>query len=507
MSNLLIILPLVISITAGTVLMIFWRNINAQKTGSIIFSSLNLISSIWLFLSVWHNGIIVVQSGNWKAPIGISFVADQFAATLIMTSAIAALALSIYSGATLRDERLRHGFFPVFHMLIGGVQGAFLTGDIFNLFVFFEVIILSSFVILSLGGKKRQMEGAIKYVSLNVLASSLFLIGIGFLYGLTGTLNFADLSLKMALVEKRGLVNVAASLFLVSFGIKSAIFPLYFWLPASYHTPPTAITATMGGLLTKVGVYAMVRTFTLVFGGEDYLGMILGIAAALTIVSGGFGAMMHQNLGKVFGYLIICHIGFMIAGLAMFNEAALSGTAFYLVHDILVKTSVFIILGIVLKISGTQNIKDLGGLYKSFPLLSLLMAITLFSLVGIPPFSGFWPKIFFVQGGLESKDYALIFFIVLGSFITLWVIAKVWAEAFWKEAVSLPRKIRTAHFPELPKNKQMGMIIPLVFLTIVILYVGLAAENISLLSQKIGSDLMHPSLYIESVLGKISEKP
>jgi multicomponent Na+:H+ antiporter subunit D len=501
MNNILVIAPILFQLFAGTVLLFFWTKIQLQKVLSILFSIISLGLGIWLFLLTWTEGIQFTYAGNWDAPFGISFVSDLLSATLVLIASISGLAVSLFSVGTMREERLKFGFFPIMHFLIMGLSGAFLAGDMFNLYVWFEVVIIASFVLLTLGSTKSQLEGAIKYVSLNLLASSLFLIGIGFVYGLTGSLNFADVAVKLSAISNRGLINVTAGIFLVSFGIKSAIFPMYFWLPASYHTPPPAVSAIFGGLLTKLGVYALLRTFTLMFGGDEFLGIMLSIIAALTILSGGLGALLQKNLSKAFGYLIICHIGFMIAGLGMFTEVAILGTVFYLFHDIIVKTNLFMVAGLVLKINGTQDITKLGGMYKSYPLISILLSIPLFSLVGIPPLSGFWPKIFLIQGGLASEEYFLIAFIVLGSFLTLWVVAKIWAEVFWKNAENLPVKASGLYFNQLSKTNQMLVIIPIIFLSIVSLYIGFAAENIYVLSEKIAADLMNPQKYIETILG------
>ncbi|MGY6741469.1 MAG: proton-conducting transporter transmembrane domain-containing protein [Cecembia sp.] len=500
MNNPYIVLPIILQLVAAVVLMFFWTKTKAQKLLSIIFSVAAVLVAAYLLISVWHEGILVTQSGNWKAPFGITFVADLLGVTLVLVSSIAALGVSIFSSGSMREERLKFGYYPVFHFLVMGLQGAFLTGDIFNLYVWFEVIIISSFVLMTLGGKKAQLEGAIKYVSLNLLASSLFLIGIGFLYGLTGTLNMADLSIKIKEIQNIGLVNVTAGLFLVAFGIKSAIFPMYFWLPASYHTPPPAVTAIFGGLLTKVGVYAMLRTFSLIFGGDEFMTVTISIIAALTILGGAFGAMSHRHMSKIFGYLIISHIGFMMVGISIFTEIALLGTIFYLIHDIIVKTNLFMVSGLVLKINGTQDIKDLGGLYKSYPLLSLLMAIPLFSLVGIPPLSGFWAKIFFVEGALEARDYLLVISVILGSFLTLWVIGKVWTEVFWKKGENLPKQANGVYFDELSQTGKWSMVFPMLLLSFVSLYIGLGAKHVISLSQKIATELVDPSSYIQVVL-------
>ncbi|CEN40336.1 Na(+)/H(+) antiporter subunit D (fragment) [Capnocytophaga canimorsus] len=317
---------------------------------------------------------------------------------------------------------MRFGFLPIFHFLLLGLNGAFLTGDIFNLYVWFEIIIISSFVLLTLGGEKAQLEGAVKYFTLNILASVFFLTALAVLYGITGTLNMADLHAKMAAVENRGLVQITALLFLIGFGTKAAIFPFYFWLPASYHTPPDAVSAIFGGLLTKVGVYALIRVFTLIFIGETFVSEVIMGLSVLTLLIGGMGALVQNNIVKVFAYLIICHIGFMLLGIGIGGEKALSGVIYYLIHDITVKTNLFLIAGLIYKISGTHSMRNLGNIYKQYPKLSLLIIISLFSVVGIPPFSGFWPKISLINASFGLEGYqgiVMIAAIIFASFITL----------------------------------------------------------------------------------------
>lgn len=501
MSNQYIILPVIFQLFSAILLMFFWTRIGIQKILSIAASFVSLGIAIWLFSTVWNSGIQTMQAGNWQAPFGITFVADTFSATLVLLTAISGLAVSSFSAGSLRNARVRFGYFPIFHFLLMGLNGAFLTGDIFNLYVWFEIIIISSFVLLTLGGEKAQIEGSIKYVTMNLLASVIFLTAVAILYGLTGSLNMADLSLRVAEIENRGLVNVTAILFLVGFGIKSAVFPLYFWLPASYHTPPPAVSAIFGGLLTKVGVYAILRVFTLIFIPDEFTGNLITWIAVFTILSGGLGALVQNNLRKVFSYLIVCHIGFMIAGLALYTELALAGAVFYLIHDIIIKTNLFLISGIVFKIKGTYSMRLLGGMYKSFPLLSLLMAIPLFSLVGIPPLSGFWAKLYLIEAGLHTSQFVLIAFIILGSFITLFVIAKVWAEVFWKSGENVPKKGHIKYFYELKPLKRAAMVIPVIMLTIVTLYIGFGAEHIANAAGVAGKELMNPVKYIEAVLG------
>jgi len=366
--------------------------------------------------------------------------------------------------------------------------------------VWFEIIIISSFVLISIGGEKNQLEGAVKYFALNFFASMIFLTALGVLYGLVGTLNMADISLKIAEVQNRNLVEISAVLFLVGFGIKSAIFPLYFWLPASYHTPPSAVSAIFAGLLTKVGVYALIRVFTLIYGGEGFLSILLLTLAIMTIFSGGVGAIIQNNMKKVFMYFIICHIGFMIGGLALFTEVAMAGVIFYLIHDIIIKTNLFLISGLIYRIKGTTNMKKLGGLYANYPKLSLLLAIPLFSLIGIPPLSGYWPKISLILASFNAEEYWFFGALIFGSLITLIVIAKLWSEVFWKDQPKINFPEKFIYFDQLRIGQKFTFIFPIAFLTFVTLYIGFGAEHIQQLSQRIASELINNELYIDAVL-------
>jgi multicomponent Na+:H+ antiporter subunit D len=355
-------------------------------------------------------------------------------------------------------------------------------------------------VLLTIGGEKAQLEGAVKYFTLNILASIVFLTAIAVLYGLTGSLNMADLVAKVAAVENRTLVQVNALLFLVGFGIKAAVFPLYFWLPASYHTPPSAVSSIFGGLLTKVGVYALIRVFTLIFEIDNLIENVFLVVAALTLFSGAIGAIVQNNIRKIFSYLVICHIGYMIAGLGMLTEVALAGAIFYLIHDIIVKTNLFMVSGVIYKLKANHNIKKLGDLYADYPKLSLLFVIPLFSLVGIPPLSGFWPKLSLIGAGWETENYLIIASILFASFITLFVIVKLWGEVFWKSGEKLPVLRNFPYFKTLSPVQKVQMLTPIVFLGFISLYIGFGAENIQILSTRIANELMDNQEYIDAVL-------
>lgn len=499
MTGQLVIYPLLLQLLLSIILMFFWSRVSWQKVISIVGGFINIAASVWLFAFIWNEGTHTVQAGDWAAPFGITFVADSLSATLVLLTAISGLAVSVFSASSIAAARLKYGYFPIFHFLLLGLNGAFLTGDVFNLYVWFEIIIISSFVLITLGGEKAQLEGAVKYFTLNILGSMIFLTAIAVLYGLTGSLNMADLSLKVAAIENRGLVEITGILFLIAFGIKAAVFPLYFWLPDSYHTPPSAVSAIFAGLLTKVGVYALIRFFTLIFVANTFLQDTILVLAILTLVSGGLGALVQNNLRKVFSYLIICHIGFMIIGLGIFTEVAIAGAIFYLIHDIIVKTNLFMVSGLIYRITGTNSITACGGLYAQYPLFSLLIAIPLFSLVGIPPLSGFWPKISLITAAFEIENWWAIGAILFASLITLVIIAKVWANVVWKDKPELPERLDFRYYEKLTKEGKMQLVAPIVFLSLVSLYIGFGAEHVQQLSSRVASELMDSQQYIDAV--------
>lgn len=503
--NNLVVYPILLQFITSIVLMFLWRQIKIQKYISVTSSVISLGMAVYLFWYVYTQEFIAVNAGMWEAPFGITFVADTLSATLTLLTAISGLAVSAYATATISNARIRFGFLPVFHFLLTGLNGAFLTGDIFNMYVWFEIIIITSFVLLSLGGEKAQLEGAIKYFTLNIISSAFFLTALGVLYGITGTLNLADLHDKMAAVPHKGVVQLAGLLFLIGFGTKAAIFPFFYWLPSSYHTPPAAVTAIFGGLLTKVGVYALVRAFTLVFPPNEFIDGLLLCLGVLTLITGGMGALVQNNIVKVFSYLIVCHIGFMVLGLALHNMQSLSGAMSYLTHDIVAKTNLFLIAGLIYKITGTHSLRDLGGLYKNYPKLSLLMFIPFVAVIGVPPFSGFWPKIALIKGSMLSdswQSWVFVGAILLASFLTLFVIAKVWANAFWKEATNLPKLKDFKYFDMLSADKKLEIVLPILFLVGITLYISFGAEQIQQLSDRIAYELLSNERYIKAVFGR-----
>lgn len=500
MNDNFVIAPVLIHLFSALLMLVFWRRTVTHRVISIAAAMVGLVISFVLFRNVFYGDIMTLTAASWKAPFGIVFVADTFSALLVLLTSVVALAVSIFSAVGVGRARMLYGYFPIFHFLIMGLNGAFLTGDIFNLYVWFEVIIIASFVLLTLGGRKAQLEGAVKYMALNILASTFFLTGIGILYGITGTLNMADLAQKIPLVANQSVVNLTAMFFLIGFGIKSAVFPLYFWLPSSYHTPPSAVAAVFGGLLTKVGLYAMFRVFTLVFTPDDFMKIVFLVIAVMTILTGALGALIKTNIRRLFSYLIVCHIGFIVGGLGLYTHLAILGAVFYLIHDIIIKTNLFLIAGLIRQMRGTMDMNRLGGLYGNYPKLSLVIALVLFSLAGIPPLSGFWPKIYLIEASFLVNNGWMIAGIIIGSFITLYVLAKLWASIFWKEAST--DAIIQDSFAEMDASRKIFFVLPILLLAAVTLYLGFNAEMIINISDKIATEMMDTTPYEKAVLGE-----
>lgn len=494
--------PILFQAFVAVLLLFFWQKVKIQRWISIIGSAIAVIISFSLFFHVWENGIISIQMGNWAAPFGITLIADSLAVTMVVLASIVGFAVSLFSTRGIVASRIKFGYYPILHFMIMGLSGAFLTGDIFNLYVWFEVIIISSFVLLTIGGKKAQVEGAVKYFTLNMLASVVFLTAIALLYGTTGTLNMAELAQIIPLVENQGLIEIIAIIFLIAFGVKSGVFPLFTWLPAAYHTPPAAVSSLFGGLLTKLGIYAMLRVFTLLFSMSAFNFDWIIFIAVLTIISGAMGALVQKDLIKMFSYLIICHIGFMLSGLGMGSEIAITGAVFYMIHDIIVKSNLFLVGGILHRITGSTRIANMGGIMKDYPMLTLLFLIPLFSLVGVPPFSGFWPKISLISASLLTENYWVLGSIIFGSVITLVVVAKIILEVFAKNLPKRPALKSFKYFTDFSNLEKRVLIYPIVLLALISLVIGFGAEPIQQLSEKVAFELTHPEVYIETVFPK-----
>ncbi len=495
------IYPLLLPMLTGALALIFFKSPSIQKWINTAGSALLFGFSMALLINVNNDGIQVLQAGNWPAPFGISLVADMFSALMVAVTGLKALLVAIYSLGSMDDKRINFGFFPIYQLLLLGVNGAFMTGDIFNLYVWFEVMLIASFVLLALGNEKAQLEGAVKYVVINLISSLVLLGGIGMVYSMTGTLNMAMVAQTLPDVENTGLVITVAMFFMVSFGIKSAVFPLFFWLPASYHTPPIAVTSIFAALLTKVGVYSLIRFFSLIFTQDiAYTHTILLWIGVPTMVVGVLGAAAQYDVRKILSFHIISQIGYMIIGLAFFTKFAIAGVIYYIIHNILAKTNLFLASGIAYKLVGSYHLSRLGGLYKSYPFLSTLFLISAFSLAGMPPFSGFWAKFMVIAAGLEIGQWVAIGFALAVGIMTLFSMTKIWMGAYWSPLPEEAPVVADKDFEQPATWRLAFMYAPVIFLAVLMVAIGIFGQPFIDMLYTAAEQILNPSTYIDAVL-------
>ena len=501
LSNILIY-PLIIPFVTG--LIGYPLRNHKYVNGSLGLLSLLLLLgiNIRLLLYLAHpdtDTMLVLQLGNIKAPFGISFVADYLAVIMLLLCNITAIFAWMFSLFYLDEGYYRTGLSTIFFLLLFGIHGAFLTGDIFNLYVWFEVILIASFALFILRGNRIKLDAAVKYVVLNLLATLTFLLAVALLYGLTGSLNMAELHQRLqdyTSVHGWGALPQAVVLFfIVALGIKSAVFPLFFWLPASYHTLPVPIVALFSGIMTKVGVYAFIRLFTLIFPLQALNQNILLWIAGLTMLTGVMGAISHFEIKRILAFHSISQIGFMIMGLAIMTPLALTGTLFYMLHHGLVKSNLFLISGMVKRIAGTDDLNLLGGLYRYTPCLAYLFLFSAFALAGFPPFSGFWGKLMLIQAGLSTEHYVMSGIALLTGLLTTVSMLKIWNYGFWR-----PRCPGRVLDLRLNAGEKFFMLGSIVGGTLLILYLSIFPDTILLILQQAVAQLRQPEIYVQYVL-------
>lgn len=495
-------LPILTPLLAAAITLALWKRPRLQLTLAIVASASVLALGVALLHQVRTQGVQAVALGGWAAPFGITLVADLFAAIMVVLGAIVTLAVAVTASASLDRPRAASGFAPLLLCLLAAVSGAFLSGDLFNLYVWFELMLLSSFVLMTLGGERPQIEGAIKYVTLNLVSSVLFLASVGLIYAVTGTLNMAHLAQRLDAVDSPVLATAIAAPLFVSFAIKAAVFPVFFWLPASYHTPPPLVSALFAGVLTKVGVYAIIRAATLLFDQErQALADVILAVAALTMVSGVLGAVAQNDMRRILSFHIVSQIGYMLMGLgvALHAEgpemravavAAMAGSVLYIMHHIIVKTNLFLIGGAVVAARGDSSLERLGGIVSTNPLLAALFFVSAMSLAGMPVLSGFWAKLALVRAGLEAQTYLIVAASLAVSALTLLSMMKIWTEGFLREPPEgAPRA--SLH------PASLAVIAALATLTVAI---GFGAGPVYDLASDAAEQLLASGAYIDAVL-------
>lgn len=488
----LLLFPVLIPFLTAMILVFFPKKVKAQRTVTLVGLAASVAVSVWLLLTVMRDGIQAVTLGSWPAPFGITMVSDPLSAVLVLTSNLITLFIAWYSIRSIGEGREKHFYYPAMMFMLTGINGAFTTGDIFNMFVFFEVLLMASYVLIVLGGEKRQLRESIKYILVNVISSAFFVTTVAMLYSVVGTLNMADISAKTADIGQSGILTVIAVMLILVFGLKGAIFPLYFWLPGSYAAPPVPVLALFGALLTKVGVYAIMRTVTLLFPNDPgFTHEMLMVLAILTVIAGCIGALAYFDLKQIVIYNIIIAVGVILFGVAQMNTAGLEGAVFYLIHDMLIKAALFMLIGVIIAVTGTSNLREMGGLLKTYPGLAWTWLIAAFGLAGIPPLSGFFGKLLIVQGAFEADNLWGGVIILLSSLVVLLSVIRIFIHAFWGE----PRPVAGVS-----SRIYRGLFIPAALLTAITVFYGVGTEWIRPVMTDAANILHEPSIYIDAVL-------
>lgn len=433
--NVWLALPLVAPLL-GAALAVMIRRLAVQRVISFTALAASLVAAVVVVARVAaDDSIEVTRLAGWPSAVAITLVADRLSALMLVVAiAVVSIVLAFAIGQRAADERSPF-YHPTYLVLAAGIAQAFLAGDLFNMFVAFELLLMASYVLLTLEGTDAQIRSGTTYVVLNVVESMVLLTAVGLVFAATGTVSLAELPARLADLPE-GVRTGLNLLLLVAFGIKAAVFPLFFWLPDAYPTAPSSVTAVFAGLLTKVGVYAMLRTQTLLFpGGFDTL---LVVVAGLTMVIGVLGAISHVEMKRILSFHIVSQIGYMVMGIGLGGEAALAATVFYLLHHIPVKSSLFLVQGIVERETGTSAFEDVGGLARRSGLLGVLFLVPALSLAGLPPFSGFLAKFALVRAGLDGEQYVIVAVALFASLLTLVSMTKIWAGVFWGDVLPVP---------------------------------------------------------------------
>jgi len=478
--------PVLVPMAASGLCMMLWHRPGAQRAVHLAALVLMLLASLGLLRQVISQGILALSFGGWAPPFGISFVADGMSAALVVVTGVLAMAIGVFNLASTRQRHVHNGVYPLLLGMLAAVNGAFLTGDIFNLYVWFEIMLITAMGLLVIDKTRAQLDGALKYAVLNLLSTLVFLLAIAILYGVAGTLNMADLARVLPEMESSTALVVSSALFLIGFGIKAGYFPMFFWLPASYHTMSIGLLAIFAGLLTKVGVYACFRVFSLLFAGGEGLREIIALMAAGTMLFGVFGAAVQWDVRRILAFHIISQIGYILLGLAVGTAAAFAGGVFYIVHHIIVKANLFLVAGAMYRITGTYDLRRSGGLVRSHPLLACLFAIPALSLAGIPPLSGFWAKFMVIDASFRGGAAWLAGVGLFVGLLTVFSMSKIWIEAFWKPPSFERRHVRRVPLPMLVSIAALGAIT---------VWIGLQPEALVQFSQQAAASLVDPAGY------------
>ncbi|HET7305097.1 MAG TPA: Na+/H+ antiporter subunit D [Segeticoccus sp.] len=501
----LVPLPVALPLVGAGITVVAGRHTRIQRLVSVTVLTAVVAVSGALLWAADHAGPQVVEVGGWPAPLGIVLVVDRLSALMLVVSSLVTLGVLLYSigqgRSSFDDESDGEAPLPIFHptmmVLAAGVSTTFVSGDLFHIYVGFEMLLVASFVLLTLGGTPPRVRAGVTYVIVSMLSSLVFLVAIALVYAATGTVNLAQLAGRLDALPE-GTRTALQVLLLLGFAIKAAVFPMSGWLPDSYPTAPAPVTAVFAGLLTKVGVYAIIRTQTLLFP-EGHLTDLLLWAALLTMLVGILGAVAQDDIKRMLSFTLVSHIGFMIFGVAVGSVAGFSAAVFYVAHHITILTTLFLVAGLIERRGGSTALSELGGLSRAAPLLGVLFFVPAMNLAGIPPFSGFLGKVGLIEAGAASGTwlaYVLIAGSLVTSLLTLYAMSRIWGRAFWR-APSDAVVARTR--PERGGALSPGIVVPTAVLVAVGVGITVVAGPLFGITDRAASDMLQRTPYVQSV--------
>ncbi|MBF0710707.1 MULTISPECIES: proton-conducting transporter membrane subunit [unclassified Gemella] len=491
MTSNLPVLPIFIPLLFAAITIFFKNKVKTQRSLTLVASLLLLLSSLYNLLQVNAHKLLYLEMGNWPAPFGITLVLDGLAAILVFTSSIVFLVTLLYSFKTIDKNSEQSFFYSGLLLIIAGINGAFTTGDIFNLFVFYEILLMASYLLLLVGISKEQLKSSISYVLMNVFAGSLFVISVGYLYTITGSLNMAHISdIIQTLADKRALFLVGLVMIFV-FAMKGALFPLFTWMNRAYAAPPIAVSIVFAALLTKVGLYSMVRTFSLFYSESNFIKYYLLILGLISIIAGSIGAIYQKNLKQIAIYNIVISLGVMVTALAVLNKSSVKGLILYTVNDILLKAALFILIGLIIYVSGIRNIKK-AGLINKYPLLAWTFFLLTLSLAGVPPLPGFYGKALIIKGLAEANHFIAALIVTLSGLVVFYSLIKIFLNVFY-DNINKQLNLRP-----LPKS----LVFNAITLLVVAIVVGLSSNYLDFFLESSVSTILEPKNYIDIVLKK-----
>ena len=490
-------LPVVLPLLAAGFSILAGRHRAVQRMIGVVTLVATTAVSVAILVGVDSDGAAASFIGGWEAPVGIALVGDRLSGLLLVVASPVLLAVLVYAIGQPGTDDHHPTFHAVYLVLASGVALSFLTGDLFNLFVAFEMMLTASYILLTLDGRRDQVRSGMTYVVISLVASALLILTVGLLYAATGTVNMADLAGRIGDLPEELRVTFGLMLF-VTFGIKAAVFPLFFWLPDSYPTAPTPVTAVFAGLLTKVGVYCIIRTQTLLVAPDDRASGLILAVAGITMVVGVLGAIAQDDIKRILSFHIVSQIGYMILGLGLFTVAGLGAAILYVLNQIVLKCTLLLAGGLVEHGAGSAKLSEIGGIARRHPVLGWLFLLPALSLAGIPPLSGFVAKLAVVRAGFAVEEWEVVGVALAVSLLTLFSMTKIWGGAFWGDPELVAEPADATSRLHGGTWTMLGATGALVVGSLVL---AVWAGPLYELCQRAAEDLLEPTEYIRAVMG------